>query len=87
MLPGKLTNRRLRKKKLSPDNETGPSVTYETPAVNNEQQDVAKYNDDKMPYTFMWWLEKTRQQHSGIFQPYVKPDTEDVSALPRAGAR
>ena len=40
--------------------------------VSSEQQDVSKYNDDKMPYTFMWWLEKTRKQHSGIFQPYAK---------------
>lgn len=37
-----------------------------------EQQDVSKYHDEKMPYTFMWWLDKTRQEHASIYQPYVK---------------
>ena len=32
---------------------------------------VSKYHDDKMPYSFMWWLDKTRKEHSGIYQPYV----------------
>ena len=33
---------------------------------------VSKYHDDKMPYSFMWWLDKTRKEHSGIYQPYVE---------------
>lgn len=40
-------------------------------ANENHQQDLSKYHDEKMPYTFMWWLDKTRREHSGIFQPYV----------------
>src|SRR5665213_233767 len=36
------------------------------------QREVSKYNDDKMPYTFMWWLDKTRREHAGINQPYIK---------------
>jgi hypothetical protein len=40
-----------------------------------EHQDVSKYHDEKMPYTFMWWLDKTRKEHSGIYQPYTKPET------------
>jgi hypothetical protein len=37
---------------------------------------VSKYHDEKMPYSFMWWLDKTRKEHSGIYQPFVqfKPD-------------
>lgn len=40
-------------------------------------KDVSKYNDDKMPYTFLWWLSKTRQEHSATYQPYAtfKPGT------------
>ena len=40
--------------------------------VKEEQQDVSKYNDDKMPYTFMWWLDKTRREHAGVSQPYIE---------------
>ena len=44
-----------------------------------EKQDVSKYHDEKMPYTFMWWLDKTRKEHSDMYQPYIKPGTEAVS--------
>jgi len=38
-----------------------------------EEQTVSKYDDDKLPYTFLWWLAKTRKEHEQIFQPYVTP--------------
>lgn len=37
-----------------------------------EPETVSKYHDDKMPYTFMWWLDKTRKEYAGTYQPYVK---------------
>ena len=37
----------------------------------NEKQDVSMYNDDKMPYSFMWWLDKTRREHASAHQPYA----------------
>ena len=37
------------------------------------QSTVSKYDDDKLPYTFLWWLAKTRKEHEQIFQPYVSP--------------
>lgn len=37
-----------------------------------EPKTVSKYHDDKMPYTFMWWLDKTRKEYAGTYQPYVK---------------
>ncbi|MFI5139327.1 MAG: hypothetical protein ACHQIM_16010 [Sphingobacteriales bacterium] len=48
-------------------------------AVTNdaEHQDVSKYHDEKMPYTFMWWLDKTRREHAGKYQPYIKPEVPD----------
>jgi len=48
--------------------------TEKTNPENYETQDtreVAKYNDDKLPYTFLWWLDKTRKEHSETYQPYV----------------
>jgi len=41
-----------------------------------ETQDVSKYHDEKMPYTFMWWLDKTRKEHAGMYQPYIKPGSQ-----------
>ena len=34
-------------------------------------------HDEEMPYTFMWWLDKTRKEHAWIYQPYAKSETED----------
>ena len=44
----------------------------ETLAVEKEPETVSKYHDEKMPYTFMWWLDKTRKEYAGTYQPYVK---------------
>jgi hypothetical protein len=35
------------------------------------KSNIANYNDEKMPYTFMWWLDKTRKEHANVYQPYV----------------
>jgi hypothetical protein len=64
-----------------------PVVKAEEPAAQraftlaNENNEVSKYNDEKMPYTFMWWLDKTRKEHADIYQPYAK---SSVSVAPRA---
>ncbi|RZA04010.1 MAG: hypothetical protein EOP47_00400 [Sphingobacteriaceae bacterium] len=36
-----------------------------------ENQNLSRYNDEKMPYSFMWWLDKTRKQYAQTYQPYV----------------
>jgi len=37
-----------------------------------EATTVSQYNDDSLPYTFLWWLNKTRKEHSlNNNQPYV----------------
>ena len=41
--------------------------------TDSDTEKVSKYHDDKMPYTFMWWLDKTRKEHIGIYQPYAQP--------------
>ena len=45
-----------------------------------ETEKVSKYHDDKMPYTFMWWLDKTRKEHGGVYQPYASPAMEPAIA-------
>lgn len=42
------------------------------PAMHQDEPvSVSNYNDDTLPYTFLWWLAKTRKEHQSIFQPYV----------------
>ena len=55
----------------------------EVSSAGTENQDVSKYHDEKMPYTFMWWLDKTRKEHAGIYQPF-KLDT--TQAIRQSGA-
>ncbi|MFD2285212.1 hypothetical protein ACFSOV_03760 [Pedobacter petrophilus] len=43
---------------------------------------VSKYDDDQLPYTFLWWLSKTRKEHAQIFQPYAQPKPAMVKQQP-----
>lgn len=45
--------------------ETEDGLPKEDPVV------LSKYDDDQLPYTFLWWLHKTRKEYQQIFQPYV----------------
>ncbi|HTM97550.1 MAG TPA: hypothetical protein VL088_02345 [Pedobacter sp.] len=45
------------------------------------QSTVSKYDDDKLPYTFLWWLAKTRKEHEQIFQPYVTPKQQQEAPI------
>lgn len=51
----------------------------------DEHQDVSRYHDDQMPYSFMWWLDKTRKEHSNLYQPYItnpNVNTQQQQAAP-----
>jgi hypothetical protein len=56
-------------------NSTTPDVATvvveNTSTPVNQKQGVSKYYDDKLPYTFMWWLDKTRREHATAYQPYI----------------
>lgn len=39
--------------------------------IVTENQNLSRYNDEKMPYSFMWWLDKTRKEYAQTYQPYV----------------
>ncbi|MET4080572.1 tetratricopeptide (TPR) repeat protein [Pedobacter sp. UYP30] len=68
--------------KLSTDIPVDPpfveTVVPDEPAVNF----VSKYDDDKLPYSFLWWLAKTRKEHEQIFQPYAQPNQQVKKAAP-----
>ncbi len=46
--------------------------------AEQETQYVSKYHDEQMPYTFLWWLDKTRKEHSGIYQPFKLDTTQAI---------
>jgi hypothetical protein len=65
------------------EHETGEGevLNDEASSLENGQHDLSKYNDDKMPYTFMWWLDKTRREHAETLQPYAKPPDANPNAV------
>lgn len=63
-----------------------------TEATGQQHEVISKYNDEKMPYTFMWWLDKTRKEYASTYQPYnietiapanapVAPNNQTADAL------
>jgi len=49
---------------------------------------VTVYDDDTMPYSFLWWLHKTRLEYAETYQPYVKsplgpmaPSNDDIAKI------
>ncbi|WP_443937314.1 hypothetical protein [Pedobacter sp. MW01-1-1] len=55
-----------------PQAELAPEIETVIPD-DPEKNFVSKYNDDKLPYSFLWWLDKTRKEHEQVFQPYAQP--------------
>jgi len=48
-------------------------IEQEELAINDVQDadNVSLYNDDLMPYSFRWWLQKTRLEHASTYQPFI----------------
>ncbi|MBE9663433.1 hypothetical protein [Mucilaginibacter myungsuensis] len=78
-----------------PSTETTPPADQQFAAQagepENTHQDVSMYHDEKMPYTFMWWLDKTRREHGNLYQPYAKapvnrPAAETPASKPTGDA-
>jgi len=47
-------------------------------APEYNKHDVSKYDDDSLPYTFLWWLNKTRKEHAGVYQPFKLDTTQAI---------
>ncbi|MGY0039887.1 hypothetical protein [Pedobacter sp. NJ-S-72] len=50
-------------------------------AAEVENSQISNYHDENLPYTFLWWLAKTRKEHQSIFQPYALPKTNNSQEL------
>jgi len=46
--------------------------------AESETHDVSRYDDDSLPYTFLWWLSKTRKEHAGVYQPFKLDTTQAI---------
>ncbi|WP_164109615.1 MULTISPECIES: hypothetical protein [Sphingobacterium] len=57
------------------EREHGTNVEEEVVrvTVSEDPENVSLYNDDLMPYSFRWWLHKTRLEHADTYQPFIKP--------------
>jgi hypothetical protein len=51
----------------------------ERAAAESVRKQVSNYHDDKLPYTFLWWLDKTRKAHQHTFQPYAPVPKKETS--------
>lgn len=65
----------------------GPSEEAVLSATEDEQkeEDISLYNDELMPYSFRWWLHKTRLEHADTYQPFANlqfPATDKSSFDP-----
>jgi len=69
--------------KLSTDVVTAAPEIETVVPDEPERNFVSQYNDDKLPYTFLWWLAKTRKAHEQIFQPYAHPNAGKVKPQPQ----
>ena len=62
-------------KEFAEQERTQETVSHE--ASNEEkvsQDDISLYNDELMPYSFRWWLYKTRLEHADTYQPFAAPE-------------
>lgn len=41
-----------------------------------EEERISVYDDELLPYSFLWWLHKTRMEHAHTYQPFVKAPVE-----------
>ncbi len=61
-----------------------PNIIPQNASSRKAGERVARYNDEKMPYSFMWWLDKTRKEHAEIYQPFIEGKAKAAPAVPPA---
>ena len=54
---------------FTPDVDIAKNITHNVVVADHRK--ISIYDDDKMPYSFLWWLSKTRNEHVDNYQPYV----------------
>jgi hypothetical protein len=53
------------------EEKAADATKSDEPEVQISSKEVSRYDDDQLPYTFLWWLNKTRNEHADTYQPYV----------------
>jgi len=64
--------------------ETIVEKIVEEPTIHSktsQENIVSKYDDDQLPFTFLWWLAKTRKDHEQIFRPFASPVKANAQPL------
>lgn len=56
---------------------TSALINTRFPETSNtkEEEKISLYHDDHLPYSFLWWLNKTRKEYEHTYRPFVKNDT------------
>lgn len=55
------------------EEEPATLEAVEEEQVASSEEDISLYNDELMPYSFRWWLYKTRLEHADTYQPFAQP--------------
>jgi hypothetical protein len=81
-----LENNSAKAEHVDPSNQglsvhAAPAWAKQQIASEKDTSEITNYDDDTLPYTFLWWLAKTRKEHSTIFQPYATPKKQMQSEL------
>ncbi len=63
--------------------EIEPLASSSPETEQKEQQKVSKYDDDKLPYSFLWWLSRTRKEHTENYQPYISFHLDTSQSIKR----
>lgn len=50
-----------------------PTEALEVQNERTAEENISLYNDELMPYSFRWWLYKTRLEHADTYQPFSTP--------------
>ncbi len=64
------------RKSVGPVETAGENITSDIAA--GATHEVSRYDDDSLPYTFLWWLSKTRKEHAGVYQPFKLDTTQAI---------
>lgn len=65
----------LHKEEIEPDAEVDPlDEDLSIKTDKEKQEDISLYNDELMPYSFRWWLHKTRLEFAETYQPFASPN-------------
>ncbi len=62
----------------SPDAAVPDQAEKESAGQPVPTTDVSKYDDENLPYTFLWWLSKTRKEHADTYQPFKLDTSQEI---------